>query len=46
MVQVALIDLLSEWRDPDAALRLRNFQQSRISPHVRQRAEWAVSKLQ
>ena len=47
MVQVALIDLLSEWRDPEAAQRLRNFQQSRnLNPTVRQRAEWAVSKLQ
>jgi predicted anti-sigma-YlaC factor YlaD len=47
MVQVALIDLLSEWRDPDAAQRLRNFQQTKnLNPTVRQRAEWAVSKLQ
>jgi hypothetical protein len=47
MVQVALIDLLSEWRDPDAAQRLRNFQQIKnLNPTVRQRAEWAVSKLQ
>ena len=47
MVQVALIDLLSEWRDPDAAQRLRNFQQLKnLNPTVRQRAEWAVSKLQ
>lgn len=47
MVQVALIDLLSEWRDPDAAQRLRNFQQIKnLNPTVRQRAEWAVSRLQ
>ena len=47
MVQVALIDLLSEWRDPDAAERLRNFEQTKnLNPTVRQRAEWAVSKLQ
>jgi hypothetical protein len=47
MVQVALIDLLSEWRDPDAAQGLRNFQQIKnLNPTVRQRAEWAVSKLQ
>jgi anti-sigma factor RsiW len=47
LVQVALIDLLAEWRDPDAAQRLRNFQQTaNLNPIVRQRAEWAVDKLQ
>jgi anti-sigma factor RsiW len=47
LVQVALIDLLAEWRDPDAAQRLRNFQQlPDLNPAVRQRAQWAVSKLQ
>jgi hypothetical protein len=47
MVQVALIDLLTEWRVPDAAQRLRNFQQTpNLNPTVRQRAQWAVSKLQ
>jgi anti-sigma factor RsiW len=47
LVQVALIDLLTEWRDPDAKQRLRNFQQNpNLNPTVRQRAEWAVSKLQ
>jgi len=47
MVQVALIDLLSEWRDPEAAQQLRNFEQTKnLNPTVRQRAEWAVSKLQ
>lgn len=47
LVQVALIDQLLEWRDPDAAQRLRDFQQSpNLNPTVRQRAEWALSKLQ
>lgn len=47
LVQVALIDQLLEWRDPDAVERLRNFQESpNLNPTVRQRAEWALSKLQ
>ncbi|HKN75718.1 MAG TPA: zf-HC2 domain-containing protein [Candidatus Acidoferrum sp.] len=46
LVQVALIDLMLEWRDPDAAQRLRNFVQTpNLNPTVKQRAEWAVSKL-
>jgi anti-sigma factor RsiW len=46
LVQVALIDQLLEWRDPDAAQHLRKFQQSpNLNPAVRKRAEWAVSKL-
>lgn len=47
LVQVALIDQLAEWRDPGAAQRLRNFQQMpNLTPAVRERAEWAISKLQ
>jgi anti-sigma-K factor RskA len=46
LVQVALIDLMVDWRDPDAAQRLRNFAQTpNLNPTVRQRADWAVSKL-
>jgi anti-sigma-K factor RskA len=46
LVQVALIDLMVEWRDPDAAQRLRNFVQTpNLNPTVRQRADWALSKL-
>jgi Putative zinc-finger len=47
LVQVALIDLLTEWRDPEAAQQLRTLEQSpNLNPTVRQRAQWAVSKLQ
>jgi len=46
LVQVALIDLLLEWRDPDAARRLQALQQvPDLNPTVRQRVEWAKSKL-
>src|SRR5207244_1063751 len=44
LVQVALIDLLLEWRDPDAAQRLQALQQApNLNPTVRQRVEWAKS---
>jgi uncharacterized membrane protein YidH (DUF202 family) len=47
LVQVALIDQLLEWRDPHTVERLRDFQQSpNLNPTVRERAEWALSKLQ
>jgi anti-sigma factor RsiW len=46
LVQVALIDLLLEWRDPDAVQRLQALQQAPdLNPTVRQRVEWAKSKL-
>jgi hypothetical protein len=46
LVQVALIDQMVEWRDPDASQRLKNFVQTpNLNPTVRQRADWAVSKL-
>ena len=46
LVQVALIDLLLEWRDRDAAQRLQQLEQTpNLNPTVRQRVEWAKSKL-
>jgi anti-sigma-K factor RskA len=46
LVQVALIDQLVEWRDPDTAKRLENLRQTpNLNPTVRQRADWAISKL-
>jgi anti-sigma factor RsiW len=46
LVQVALIDTMLEWRDPEVAQQLRNFEKTpNLNPTVKQRAEWAVSKL-
>jgi anti-sigma factor RsiW len=46
LVQVALIDQLVEWRDADAAPRLEKLRQMPdVNPTVRQRADWAISKL-
>ncbi len=46
LVQVALIDQLVEWRDPHAAQHLEKLRQSpNLNPTVRQRADWAISKL-
>jgi hypothetical protein len=46
LVQVALIDQLVEWRDPQAAQHLERLRQSaNLNPTVRQRADWAISKL-
>ena len=46
LVQVALIDQLVEWRDADAAPRLKKLRQlPNVNPIVKQRADWAISKL-
>ena len=46
LVQVALIDQLVEWRDVDAASRIEKLRQMPdLNPTVRQRADWAISKL-
>ena len=46
LVQVALIDQLVEWRDTRAAQHLQKLRQDpNLNPAVRQRAEWAISKL-
>jgi anti-sigma factor RsiW len=46
LVQVALIDQVVEWRDADAASRLQKLRQMpNLNPTVRQRADWAISKL-
>jgi anti-sigma factor RsiW len=46
LVQVALIDLLVEQRDTSAVQQLQNIQQdTNANPAVRQRAEWAIQKL-
>jgi hypothetical protein len=47
LMQVALIDQLVEWRAADAAPRLEKLRQlPNLNPTVRQRADWAISKLQ
>jgi len=46
LVQVALIDQLVEWRDSQAAPHLQKLRQDpNLNPTVRQRADWAISKL-
>jgi anti-sigma factor RsiW len=46
LVQMALIDLLVELRAKNAVQQLQTVQQSRdVNPAVRQRAEWALSRL-
>ena len=46
LVQVALIDQLVEWRDAEAAPRLEKLRQTpNLNATVRQRADWAISKL-
>ena len=47
LVQVAMIDQLTEWRDPGAAQHLKLLEQTpNLNPAVKQRAEWALAKLQ
>jgi hypothetical protein len=46
LVQVALIDQLVEWREAGAAPWLEKLRKSpNLNPTVRQRADWAISKL-
>ena len=46
LVQVALIDQLVEWRDRQGAQLLDQLRQDpKLNPTVRQRADWAISKL-
>ena len=46
LVQVALIDQLVEWRDAEAAPRIEKLRETpNLNPTVRQRADWAISKL-
>jgi hypothetical protein len=46
LMQVALIDQLVEWRDAEAAPGLEKLRRSpNLNPTVRQRADWAISKL-
>jgi hypothetical protein len=46
LVQVALIDQLVEWRDAEAAPRIEKLKEMpNLNPTVRQRADWAISKL-
>src|ERR1700730_6184381 len=46
LVQVALIDQLVEWRDAEATLGLEKLRQlPNLNPTVRQRADWAISRL-
>jgi anti-sigma factor RsiW len=46
LVQVALIDLMLEWQDRDAAHRLQELEHTpNLNPTVRQRVEWAKTKL-
>ena len=46
LVQVALIDLLTEWRDPGAAQHIQELRRNPgLNPTVRQRADLALTKL-
>lgn len=46
LVQVALIDLMVEWKDKSVIPQLKNFEQDpSVNPEVRQRAEWGIRQL-
>jgi predicted anti-sigma-YlaC factor YlaD len=46
LMQVALIDQLVEWRDAEAAPGLEKLRQMpNLNPTVKQRADWAISRL-
>lgn len=46
LMQVALIDQLVEWHEREAAPNLEKLRQSsNLNPTVRQRADWAIGKL-
>lgn len=46
LVQVALIDAMLEWPSPEAAEALRTLERTpHLNPAVKQRADWALSKL-
>jgi HEAT repeat protein len=46
MVQIALIDLLVEIRDKEAADSLKNLtQEAGLNPEVRERVQWALGQL-
>jgi hypothetical protein len=47
MVQIALIDLLVEIREKEAADAVKDLmQEAGLNPEVRERADWALKQLQ
>ena len=46
LVQVALIDMVVEWKDASAVQQLKKMQQdSSVNPEVRQHADWGIRQL-